>query len=108
MTHIVFLLQSIFNFSIYSSGSSNPHIDIRINDSSNPHVLDALNSLTPLFKDGDDTSNDLLAPITPSNRSRLMPKWDISTLVDATIFGWSTCALLRKNSFTSSPSFSIC
>jgi hypothetical protein len=65
-----------------------------VNGSSNAHVANAPNRSTPLFSDDGDTLHDSPTPVTlPLDRSRLIPKWAISTLVDATKFlvGPSTC-----------------
>jgi hypothetical protein len=78
-----------------SMGHPNAHVvddDALVNDSSSPHVANdfspiqnAPGSLTPLHSDNGDTLHDSPTPITlPSDRSRPIPKWTISTLVDAT------------------------
>ena len=60
------------------NGSSSLHVaddNILDNGSSNPHVVDAPNNLTPLFSADGDTLHDLHTPVAfPSERARPIPQ----------------------------------
>lgn len=96
-SNLPFVYVSSLDHNTLVNGSSNPHVadgDKLVSGPFDSHVVDAPNNLTPLFINDGNTLHDLPAPVTlSSDRSRSIPKLDISTLVDATEFlvGASMC-----------------
>jgi hypothetical protein len=72
------------------NGSYSSHVvddDALVSGSCSSHLIDDLDSLTPLFIDDGNTLHESVIPITlPLDRSSHIPRWVISTIIDATKF----------------------